>query len=55
MVCLTITSASSTLKATAEEAAFIRLFIQEYEDDANRIFLALVDRFPKFGDGLKRI
>jgi hypothetical protein len=39
------------LKATAEEEAFIRLFIQEYADDAIRIFLALIDRFPKFGDG----
>lgn len=44
-------SASSMLKATAEEEAFIRLFIQEYADDAIRIFLALIDRFPKFGDG----
>jgi hypothetical protein len=48
-------SASRMRREIAEVDSFIRLFIQEYEDEGDRVFQALLHRFPKFSNALKRI
>ena len=50
-----VRTASFMLKRTAAEEAFIRLFIQEYDDHADLIFRALLGRFPSLCNGLRRI